>query len=518
VAVNARAPTGPARAAVVAVRVAVSEPPPARPEPSVSARVVVPTWPSSPSWPSPSSRSCLRPGLRGRRLRRTATRRRAGAARRWGARRPRRRRPAGEVPPPDADLAPADWPATAAWIRREVEAGRPVLMNLFASWCIPCKREMPMLLAAADAEPDIAFLGVATNDTTARRPGPRRRARHHHPHPLRRARRRRRVRRRRSRHADHGRLRPRRAGWSVAWSASSPRSPAAAARHRPVTGRIATEVLVPPTLPGPSPPPPRRHGRARARGRARSPTRRRRWSSHTGWGRRPGSSSRPSRRRSSPPAVASSPTTCAGTGVHAGPRPARHHLDDHVGRPRGPRRTLDAEVGRARWGLARRPRGGPRGRPAGSPSRRRSPACPRGRAGAPGSGLTRRSPTRSAGSASRRSSRAPGRHGRWSPGCARPWSPTTPARPGEPDSRRSSRSTAGTHPDEVELAHLGDRPLAVVGWPDDPGHPLATVARRWAALAPRAVSSGELHLTDLEAPGRRSVRWRWRPWRPAARS
>jgi thiol-disulfide isomerase/thioredoxin len=75
--------------------------------------------------------------------------------------------PRGELPPPDADLAPADWPATAAWIRREVDAGRPVLMNLFASWCIPCKREMPMLLAAADAEPDIAFLGVATNDTTA---------------------------------------------------------------------------------------------------------------------------------------------------------------------------------------------------------------------------------------------------------------------------------------------------------------------------------------------------------------
>lgn len=72
-----------------------------------------------------------------------------------------------EVPPPDADLAPADWPATAAWIRREVEDGRPVLVNLFASWCVPCKREMPMLLEAADAEPGFAFLGVATNDTAA---------------------------------------------------------------------------------------------------------------------------------------------------------------------------------------------------------------------------------------------------------------------------------------------------------------------------------------------------------------
>jgi pimeloyl-ACP methyl ester carboxylesterase len=53
----------------------------------------------------------------------------------------------------------------------------------------------------------------------------------------------------------------------------------------------------------------------------------------------------------------------------------------------------------------------------------------------------------------------------------------------------------GGAPDEPELAAL-DRPLAVVGWPDDPGHPLDT-ARRWVASAPRAVL-GELHLTDLE--------------------
>jgi cytochrome c biogenesis protein CcmG, thiol:disulfide interchange protein DsbE len=72
--------------------------------------------------------------------------------------------PAG-TPPPDADLAPATWPEAAAWIRRETDQGRPVVMNLFASWCIPCRREMPMLLAAADDNPELAFLGVATNDT-----------------------------------------------------------------------------------------------------------------------------------------------------------------------------------------------------------------------------------------------------------------------------------------------------------------------------------------------------------------
>jgi pimeloyl-ACP methyl ester carboxylesterase len=54
----------------------------------------------------------------------------------------------------------------------------------------------------------------------------------------------------------------------------------------------------------------------------------------------------------------------------------------------------------------------------------------------------------------------------------------------------------GVAPDDTELAWL-DRPLAVVAWPDDPGHPLAT-ARRWVAAAAQA-ALGELHLTDLDA-------------------
>jgi len=42
----------------------------------------------------------------------------------------------------------------------------------------------------------------------------------------------------------------------------------------------------------------------------------------------------------------------------------------------------------------------------------------------------------------------------------------------------------GDAPTPTELARLMV-PLAVVAWPDDPGHPLA-VAQRWVALAPRA--------------------------------
>jgi cytochrome c biogenesis protein CcmG, thiol:disulfide interchange protein DsbE len=69
-----------------------------------------------------------------------------------------------EAPPRDAVLVEAEWPETAAWIRREAAADRPVLMNILASWCIPCERELPLLLDAAEDNPEIAFLGIDHQD------------------------------------------------------------------------------------------------------------------------------------------------------------------------------------------------------------------------------------------------------------------------------------------------------------------------------------------------------------------
>jgi thiol-disulfide isomerase/thioredoxin len=45
--------------------------------------------------------------------------------------------------------------------------GRPMVLNLWASWCAPCRDEIPELSAFSDANPDIAVLGVAVEDVLA---------------------------------------------------------------------------------------------------------------------------------------------------------------------------------------------------------------------------------------------------------------------------------------------------------------------------------------------------------------
>lgn len=76
----------------------------------------------------------------------------------------------------DLSLAPAlgsvlsdgGWDEAAAFVARNAEAGRPTIINLFASWCAPCEREMPLLNEAAASESEAGsgtvFLGIAHLD------------------------------------------------------------------------------------------------------------------------------------------------------------------------------------------------------------------------------------------------------------------------------------------------------------------------------------------------------------------
>jgi thiol-disulfide isomerase/thioredoxin len=41
---------------------------------------------------------------------------------------------------------------------------RPVVLNLWASWCIPCRTEIPDISAFAQANPQIKVIGVSVQD------------------------------------------------------------------------------------------------------------------------------------------------------------------------------------------------------------------------------------------------------------------------------------------------------------------------------------------------------------------
>ena len=83
----------------------------------------------------------------------------------------------GERPPAPAFSLPVIWNRPKLWpapVRPALADGRvelaelrgtPVVLNFWASWCIPCKEEAPFLAAAARAHRrEVAFLGVDIQD------------------------------------------------------------------------------------------------------------------------------------------------------------------------------------------------------------------------------------------------------------------------------------------------------------------------------------------------------------------
>jgi thiol-disulfide isomerase/thioredoxin len=74
--------------------------------------------------------------------------------------------PAAEDQAPDFTVPTLDG-GTFTLSTHLAEDGRPVFLNLWASWCFPCRAEMPDIDAAAQVHQDVAFIGVAVQDATA---------------------------------------------------------------------------------------------------------------------------------------------------------------------------------------------------------------------------------------------------------------------------------------------------------------------------------------------------------------
>lgn len=71
--------------------------------------------------------------------------------------------PGASDPAPDFVVSTFDG-ASFALGDHLAEDGRPVVLNLWASWCFPCRAEMPAIDAFATANPDVLVIGVAVQD------------------------------------------------------------------------------------------------------------------------------------------------------------------------------------------------------------------------------------------------------------------------------------------------------------------------------------------------------------------
>ena len=64
----------------------------------------------------------------------------------------------------DRKVAPKLFGETLDGSIYEVERNRVTVINVWASWCAPCRAEAPVLVDIASKNPEIQFVGIVTRD------------------------------------------------------------------------------------------------------------------------------------------------------------------------------------------------------------------------------------------------------------------------------------------------------------------------------------------------------------------
>lgn len=75
----------------------------------------------------------------------------------------------GATTPQEVEIAPTFTVPTAdgefSLAEHLASDGRPIFLNLWASWCFPCREEMPALNSSSRTYPEILFIGVSVQDS-----------------------------------------------------------------------------------------------------------------------------------------------------------------------------------------------------------------------------------------------------------------------------------------------------------------------------------------------------------------
>lgn len=75
--------------------------------------------------------------------------------------------PVSATQPPDGAGAASLESAQGTWVSPSFYRGSAVVMNFWASWCTPCRDEMPAIVQFAAAHPGVDFVFVDTRDSAA---------------------------------------------------------------------------------------------------------------------------------------------------------------------------------------------------------------------------------------------------------------------------------------------------------------------------------------------------------------